>query len=101
MPYKRKLTATHPTYIYWPEKQRQLACFVGNQKIDDDRVCIKGALTNIATDEIALISSINNVIQNDYKYRMISSYDNEYKICQCKMIAPLLFWDELKNRLIN
>ena len=101
MPYKRKLTVTHPTYIYWPENKDNWRVLLVIKKIDGDRVCIKGALTNIATDEIALISSINNVIQNDYKYRMISSYDNEYKICQCKMIAPLLFWDELKNRLIN
>lgn len=64
-------------------------------------VCLKGALLNSATGEIALISSINAAIQSNYSHRTISSHDEEYKICQCKMIAPLLFWEELRNRLTN
>ena len=64
-------------------------------------VCLKGALLNNATGEIALISSINSAIQSNYSHRTISSHDEEYKICQCKMIAPLLFWEELGNRLTN
>jgi hypothetical protein len=64
-------------------------------------VCLKGALLNSATGEIALISSINAAIRAEYKHRTISSHDEEYKICQCKMIAPLLFWEELRNRLTN
>lgn len=66
-----------------------------------DKVCLKGALINHATGELALISSINAAIQTEYKYRTIQSHDDQYKICQCKMIAPLLFWDELINRLTN
>lgn len=65
------------------------------------KVCLKGALLNSATGEIALISSINAAIHAEYKHRTISSHDEEYKICQCKMIAPLLFWEELGNRLTN
>ena len=64
-------------------------------------VCLKGALLNNATGEVALISSINAAIQAVYTHRTISSHDEEYKICQCKMIAPLLFWEELGNRLTN
>ena len=64
-------------------------------------VCLKGALLNSATGEIALISSINAAIQSNYSHRTNSSHDEEYKICQCKMIAPLLFWEELRNRLTN
>jgi len=66
-----------------------------------DKVCLKGALINQATGELALVSSINAAIQTEYKYRTIQSHDETYKICQCKMIAPLLFWDELVNRLTN
>jgi hypothetical protein len=64
-------------------------------------VCLKGALLNNATGEVALISSINAAIQSVYAHRTISSHDEEYKICQCKMIAPLIFWEELRNRLTN
>lgn len=64
-------------------------------------VCLKGALLNNATGEVALISSINAAIQAVYAHRTISSHDEEYKICQCKMIAPLIFWEELRNRLTN
>lgn len=72
---------------------------------DGTNVCLKGALinknnTNTNTNgEIAFITSINTAIQAEYKHRTIRSHDDDYKICQCKMIAPLLFWEELGNRL--
>ena len=71
------------------------------KSVTGEKVSLKGALINQATGEIALVSSINSAIQTEYKYRTIQSHDEEYKICQCKMIAPLLFWDELVNRLTN
>ena len=88
----------------------------------DNKITLKGALRNIETNEIALISSINKAWFDDYKKdfielkgsnengpvvitakstkRLILSCDDEYKICSCKMIAPLFFWEELKNRLL-
>jgi hypothetical protein len=71
------------------------------KSVTEDKVCLKGALINHGTGELALISSINAAIQTEYKHRTIQSHDDQYKICQCKMIAPLLFWDELVNRLTN
>ena len=71
------------------------------KSVTGDKVCLKGALINPGTGELALISSINAAIQTEYKHRTIQSHDDQYKICQCKMIAPLLFWDELVNRLTN
>lgn len=62
--------------------------------------CIKGALRNLDNNEIALMSSINSIAQQNYSSRTVKSWDNEFKICQCKMIAPLVFWDELKNRIL-
>jgi hypothetical protein len=61
---------------------------------------IKGAFKNTKTGEIMLMSSINKNIC-EYKFRLIDSHDSDWKICQCKMIAPLIFWDELKNILLN
>ena len=69
--------------------------------VKDEEICLKGALRNTETGEIAVMSSLNKECQENYKHRMCKSKDPEYKICQCKMIAPLLFWDELKNRLLT
>ena len=52
------------------------------------------------TNEIALMTSLNKENSNAYKNRLVKSLHKDYKICQCKMIAPLVFWDELKNRLL-
>ena len=62
--------------------------------------CLKGALLNKNTKEIALMSSLNKIAADNYEYRLVKSLHKDYKICQSKMIAPLIFWDELKNRLL-
>jgi len=69
--------------------------------IDDGHICLKGALRNPITGEIAVMSSLNKQSYENYPYRMCKSKDPEYKICQSKMLASLLFWDELKNRLLT
>ena len=66
----------------------------------DDKECLKGALLNKETNEIALMTSLNKKNADSYRNRLVSSLHKDYKICQCKMIAPLIFWDELKNRLL-
>jgi len=66
---------------------------------DDINICYKGALRNKNTNEIALISSIP--ITREYEYKTIKSKNTRYKICRCKMIAPLIFWEELQNILLN
>ncbi len=63
--------------------------------------CLKGALLNKDTNEIALMTSLNKENADSYENRLVKSLHKDYKICQCKMIAPLIFWDELKNRLVN
>ena len=67
---------------------------------NDEDICLKGALRNPITNEIAIMSSLSKKSYENYPYRMCKSKDPEYKICQCKMLASLLFWDELKNRLL-
>jgi hypothetical protein len=65
-----------------------------------ENITLKGVLYHTQLYTYTLLTSINKPEQDSYNYRLISSYDEEYKICQCKMIAPLLFWSELKNRLV-
>ena len=71
------------------------------KKQKGEHICLKGALRNPITGEIAIMTSLNKQSCENYQYRICRSRDPEYKICQCKMIAPLLFWDELKNRLLT
>ena len=71
------------------------------KKIEGESIWLKGALRNLSTNEIALISSANEAARQAYKYRLINSHDAKYKIGQCKMIAPLFFWEEMKNRIEN
>ncbi len=63
-------------------------------------ICYKGALRNTSTNEIALITAIDGVAASVYNHNTVNSHDPEYKICRCKMIAPLCFWDELNARML-
>ena len=69
--------------------------------IDNGQICLKGALRNPITNEIAIMSSLSKKAYENYPYKMCNSKDSEYKICKSKMLASLLFWDELKNRLLT
>jgi len=62
--------------------------------------CIKGALRS-SDGTIALMSSISPYCQETYKYQTCRSMDLEWKICQCKMIAPPIFWIILKEIVKN
>ena len=70
---------------------------------DSSCLCIKGVLQNKTNlNEYALMTSIDNeeAINVNTKCRLIKSHDINFKICQCKMIAPPIFWHEFKNRLL-
>jgi len=68
--------------------------------ISPDEGCIKGALWGDC-GTIALMSSISPECQTTYKYQTCGSMDTEWKICQCKMIAPPIFWIILENIINN
>lgn len=93
-----RLIPTTPIGVANKDKWRILLLL---KSLDGEDICLKGALLHTVSGEVALISSINSAIQSEYKHRTIGSHDDEYKICQCKMIAPLIFWEELRNRLTN
>jgi hypothetical protein len=97
---KENLLRLTPLTSFGKKNKDNLKIILIIKRLEGDTICIKGALKNTETNEILLITSINTQANNEYKYRTIKSYDCEYRICQCKMIAPLLFWDELKNRLL-
>lgn len=61
---------------------------------------LKAALINTNTNEIALMSSLNKEYSEFYKYRTVKSNDENWRICHAKIIAPLFFWEELKNRIL-
>ena len=61
---------------------------------------LKAALINTNTNEIALMSSLNKEYSEIYKHRTVKSNDENWRICHAKMIAPLFFWEELKNRIL-
>jgi hypothetical protein len=62
--------------------------------------CMKGALLNKDTNMIALLTSINNKqIIIDHGNRPIKTKDPQWFVGHYRMIAPLFFWRELKNRL--
>ena len=64
-------------------------------------ICIKGVLQNqTRPNEYALMTSINKQAASVYINRTVASLDCDYLICFCKMIAPLKFWHEFKNRLL-
>jgi hypothetical protein len=61
---------------------------------------MKGALENTKTGEIALMTSAHHSLERPLETRKPTpSFDPDWKISRCKMIAPMFFWDELQRRL--
>ena len=70
------------------------------EKVYNDITLLKGALLNRDTNEIALLTTIDNkdfiISQNN---RPIHSCYDKWFIGHYRMTAPLIFWKEIKNRL--
>jgi hypothetical protein len=71
--------------------------------VDEDRICLKGALQNAVDGSITFMTSLNAEKSEHYRYgnATIKSHDAEWNICHCSIQAPLVFWEELKNRIMN
>ena len=68
--------------------------------ITADEFHMKGALENTKTGEIALMTTAHYSLDRPLEKRSpTKSFDSDWKISRCKMIAPLFFWDELQRRL--
>ena len=64
-------------------------------------IWLKAALLNKDTCKIALITStndINNIVRRGN--RAIKTFDGTWFVGHYRMIAPICFWNELKNRLL-
>ena len=74
--------------------------FVMKRVTENNDIWLKGALVNIITGKVALItaaSSENMILQNGN--RAIKSHDNTYYVGQYAMLAPLAFWKNIKEHL--
>ena len=66
----------------------------------DGGECLKAAIYNRNEHKIALMTALRNV--NNYNdSRTIESQHEEYRICQCRMTAPLIFWQQLYLEIVN
>lgn len=61
----------------------------------EDKNCIKACL--VYQDQACLITT--HLYNNNYNFREINSHVNEWKICQCCMMAPLYFWIKLNDEI--
>ena len=62
--------------------------------------CVKGALENKQTGEIALMTSTNSEEYITSRgHRAIKSHDPEWFVGHHRMAAPMVFWRELANRV--
>jgi hypothetical protein len=63
-------------------------------------ICLKGALENKQTGEIALMTSTNSEeYLTSRGHRAIPSHDPKWFVGYYRMAAPMVFWRELVNRV--
>jgi hypothetical protein len=63
-------------------------------------ICLKGALENKDTGEIALMTSTNSEeYLTSHGHRAIHSHDPKWFVGHYRMAAPMVFWRELVNRI--
>jgi len=67
----------------------------------EGEIWLKAALLNKTTGKIALLSSTNKKEHIESRgSRAIKSLDKEWFVGHYRMLAPAMFWRELKNRLL-
>jgi hypothetical protein len=67
---------------------------------DNGIICLKGALENKETGEIALMTTTNSEeYLTSRGHRAIRSQDPEWFVGHYRMAAPMVFWRELVNRV--
>ncbi len=64
---------------------------------DNGDLWLKTALKNNTTGKIALLTSTNN---KDNLHRPVKTIDENWFVGHYRMSAPIVFWRELKNRLL-
>ena len=67
----------------------------------DGEIWLKAALLNKTTGKVALLTSTNkkeNLLRREH--RAIETHDGTWFVGHYRMSAPVVFWRELKNRLL-
>jgi hypothetical protein len=68
---------------------------------DGDEIWLKAALLNTDTGKIALLTSTNSRENLERRNnRAIKTVDGSWFVGHYRMSAPIVFWRELKNRLL-
>lgn len=68
---------------------------------EDGEIWLKAALLNKDTGKVALLSATNdkeNIIRRGN--RSVKTVDGTWAVGHYRMLAPIFFWKELKNRLL-
>jgi hypothetical protein len=90
----RRLTPYTQQHIQWK-------ILLIMKKENQGEIWLKGALLNNQTKKVALITSTNNINNLESRgNRGIRTLDNEWFVGHYRMSAPIIFWSELKNRLL-
>ena len=70
-------------------------------KENEEEKWLKAALLNTDTNKIALLTSTNNKKNLEIRgNRAVKTIDGTWFVGFYRMSAPIIFWKELKNRLI-
>lgn len=71
------------------------------KKEEEGEIWLKAALLNTKTGKIALLTSTNNKSNLERRNnRAVKTTDINWVVGHYRMAAPVIFWKELKNRLL-
>ena len=92
-------TTTVPSQSEW----RLILVIRRNNAHVPGAICLKGVLQNVSKpDEFALLNSLNDIEAECYhKKKLKKKTKGNWTSLGCKMIAPYLFWNTLKHRLLQ
>jgi hypothetical protein len=81
------------------QKRKDFELLFSIRRDNVDGSWLKGVLKNKITGKYALISSMCSRSAESYQCSKGKSMDNDWSVCWAKMIAPWMFWNELKKRI--
>jgi len=92
----RRVTPTTQKNNKW-----KIVLMMKTERPEHNEVWLKSALLNKETGKIALITATNSKLNLERNgYRTVKTIDGEWFVGHYRMGAPIIFWSELKNRLL-
>jgi hypothetical protein len=87
-------------FITLSQKDKNWKILLIMKECHDNVIIMKGALLNQDTNEIALLTTINSEqFIRDKNNRPVKTIAENWFVGHYRLLAPLIFWKELKNRL--